>query len=82
MTVVKSTPKLSGHAKLEQLFVVHLPSEEEQEQMRRIRYAARAFAIVIHENTPRCSARERAIRKVDEAVMVANAAIARKGICY
>jgi hypothetical protein len=73
---------LSGHAKIEELFSTHIPNEEEQEAMRRIRYAAKAFALVLHENTPRCSARERAVRKVDEAVMVANAAIARKGVCY
>lgn len=74
--------RLSGHQRIEVLFEWHSPDEEQIVAMRRIRYAARAFAVVLHENTPKGSARARAIEKVDEAVMIANAAIARKGVCY
>jgi hypothetical protein len=73
---------LSGHERIDLIFETHELDGEPITAMGRIRYAARAFAVVLHENTPKCSARARAIEKVDEAVMIANAAIARNGVCY
>jgi hypothetical protein len=44
-----------------------------------IRHAAADFAHVILENTPQCADQTAAIRKIREAVMTANAAIALDG---
>lgn len=64
---------------LEHLFKHHPPSNDmEIERYRRVREAGLAFAKVILAEAPGCPDQSTAIRKVREAVMTANAAIA----CY
>lgn len=57
-------------------FTHHAPHGDQAERYTRIRAAGLAFARVIMENTPGCADQTAAVRKVREAVMVANAAIA------
>jgi len=66
-------------AALDKWFAHHPPANEmEIERYQRIRAAGKAFAEVILAETPGCADQTAAIRKVREAVMVANSAIA----CY
>jgi hypothetical protein len=67
------------NAELENWFTYHAPSEEQQRAYLAIRGAAHNLAEVILENTPACADQSAAIRKVREAVMTANAAVACKG---
>lgn len=65
---------------LEHIFTYHPPSNEATvERYAHIRAAARAFAGVILEQTPEGADQSAALRKVREAVMTANAAIALDG---
>ena len=82
MPITVKEQRLSGHQRLEAIFAACNTDEEQVTAMRRIRFAAHAFAVVLHENTPRCAARVLAVQRIDEAVMIANAAIARKGVVY
>lgn len=45
-----------------------------------IRDAAKVFAAVVIDNTPQCADQTAVIRKIREAVMTANAAIALNGL--
>lgn len=63
-------------ADLDKWFVYHPPTADQAERYARIRATARSFAAVIIALTPRCADQTAAIRKVREAVMTANAAIA------
>lgn len=65
---------------LEELFTYHAPDDDQQIQYAKIRIAGRALAEVILECTPVCGDQQAAIRKVREAVMTANMAVAVKGI--
>lgn len=62
---------------LERRFNYHAPKDDQQERYEQIRAAARAFAYLIVDLTPFCPEQTRAIDKLDEVVMLANAAIAR-----
>lgn len=64
---------------LEDLFSHHAPTAEQLPQYARLRAAAQEFAQVILENTPPSADQTAAIRKVREAVMTANAAVALQG---
>lgn len=65
---------------IDNYFTYHAPKEGDKERFFEIREAAKALAYVIWLNTPDCADQSAAIRKVREAVMTANAAIAcRKG---
>ena len=64
---------------LRHIFTYHAPSTEDVERREVIRDAARHLAAVIVANTPACADQTDAIRKVREAVMTANAAIALGG---
>lgn len=57
-------------------FTYHPPLGTDIPKFTRIREEAKAFAEVILENTPPCADQSAAIRKIREAVMTANAAIA------
>ncbi len=57
-------------------FTYHAPSPKQIEAYSVIRSTARSLALVILENTPACADQTAAIRKLREAVMTANAAIA------
>jgi len=65
--------------KLNNWFSYHKPTEGQPEIYERLREAAKQFAIVICECTPSSADQTAAIRKVREAVMTANAAIACNG---
>lgn len=67
---------------LVELFTYHPPEDDETRQKyERIRQGAYLFAAEILGNTPGCADQQAAIRKVREAMMTANAAIATKGMC-
>lgn len=61
---------------LNNLFTYHAPTGEQTERYRLINEAALNLARVVMENTPRCADQSAAIRKIREARMTANAAIA------
>lgn len=65
---------------LEHIFTYHAPSEADRICYERIRKAALDFATVLVHNTPKCADQSAAIRHVRDAVMVANAAVALKGL--
>ena len=58
----------------------HAPDAEQLEHYAEIRFAASNFIQVILLNTPECADQTAAIRKVREAMMTANAAIALRGL--
>jgi hypothetical protein len=64
---------------LEHWFTYHAPTEEQAGRYGEIREAALEFAAVILANTPTSPDQTAAIRKIREAVMTANAAIACEG---
>lgn len=61
---------------VEKAFTYHPPKGDQVERYNVLREAAKQFAIAIVENTPPGPDQTFAIRKVREAVMTANAAIA------
>lgn len=63
-------------AELKRLFTYHPPRPGQAERYSKVREAALAFAEVVVDNTPKCPDRSAAVRKIREAVMTANAAIA------
>jgi hypothetical protein len=65
---------------LEDVFTYHPPENDDQlKAYARLREEGRRLAEAILEETPVCGDQQAAIRKVREAVMTANAAIALKG---
>ena len=62
------------------VFTYHPPTPETLPKYEALRSAALAFARVIEANVPSSADRTVAIRKVREAVMIANAAIACGGV--
>jgi hypothetical protein len=64
---------------LDHVFKYHAPEPEQLAKYQTLRDAAHTFATVILENTPVGADQTAAIRKVREAVMTANAAVAWKG---
>ena len=67
------------HSDILDVFSYHAATPDQVERYQAVRVAARAFAKVILENTLSCPDQTAAIRKVREAVMTANAAIALGG---
>lgn len=65
---------------LAELFKYHPPTPESLPKYAAINQAAKNFAEVILQNCPRSSDRSDAIRKIREARMTANAAIALGGL--
>jgi hypothetical protein len=61
-------------------FSYHVPTEESLPQFKAIREAGLVFARVIVENTEASADQSAAIRKIREATMTANAAIACGGV--
>ena len=61
---------------LNNIFTYHPPEGDQTARYEQIRGAALTFAKEILVNTPACADQTVAIRKVREAVMIANAAIA------
>lgn len=66
-------------AVLDHIFQYHAPSGNQLSAYANVRAAARAFAKVVLINTPPGSDQTAAIRRIREAVMTANAAIALDG---
>ena len=64
---------------LDNWFTYHVPTPGQPEKYAAIRASARAFAQVIVDNTPASADQTTAIRKIREAAMPANAAIACGG---
>lgn len=62
---------------LERIFTYHAPKGDQTERYKKIRSDAKELAITILEITPSCREQSVAIRKLEESVMWANAAIAR-----
>lgn len=74
-----ATSEMSQSAQLDNWFTYHDASPDQVTKYQSIRAAARALAEAILINAPSSADRSDAIRKVREAVMVANAAIACGG---
>lgn len=68
-----------GKEELENWFSYHSPTPEQVEIYAELRAAAKAFAYTLIALVPPCADQTVAIRKVREAVMVANQAIACGG---
>lgn len=62
------------------MFTFHAPTDEQKVKYEAIRSKAMELAQVIYGNTPKCADQSAAIRKLREAVHVANAAIALNGL--
>lgn len=71
---------LTDPAVLRDIFTYHAPEPDQIPKYNAIRDAAYEFAKVIVANTPKCADQSVAIRHIREASMVANAAIALKGL--
>lgn len=64
---------------LDHIFTYHPPEPDDLRRYAAIRKAAKEFARIIVANTPPSADQSDAVRKIREAVMTANAAIALKG---
>jgi len=64
---------------LENVFSYHAPRPEQLPKYDALRSAAKVFAQAIVDNTLACADQTAALRKVREAVMTANAAVALDG---
>ena len=64
---------------IENWFTYHTPTPEQLPKYAALRTAAHEFATIINALVPECADKTAAIRKVREAVMTANAAIACGG---
>jgi hypothetical protein len=64
---------------LDNWFTYHAPTEGQPAKYQAIREAGKVFAEVVLTNTPSCPDQTVAIRKIREAVMVANQSIACGG---
>ena len=65
--------------KIEDVFTYHAPDAQDLQNYQNIRESAKKLVEVIIMSAPASADRTAAIRKVREAVMTANAAIALKG---
>lgn len=61
------------------VFSYHKPDDDQTEKYHRVRDAAKLFARAVVDNVPLCADQQAALRKIREAVMTANAAIALDG---
>jgi len=64
---------------IEHIFNHHAPSDEQIDKYQDLRHSAKYFALSILGNCPDSADRSDAIRKVREALMIANASIALDG---
>ena len=70
---------MTDRERIDNWFTYRAPKGDQAERYERIRAAAKRFAHVIREETPPSADQSAAFRKVREAVMTANAAIACGG---
>jgi hypothetical protein len=66
-------------AALDDVFSYHAPKDDQIPRYNLLREGAKAFATLIVQTVPSSADRTAALRKVREAVMTANAAIALEG---
>jgi hypothetical protein len=76
---IAAAPQPSEDYALNELFSYHPPFGDANLRYENIRSAAKQFAKVVLINVPRGADRTAAIRKIREAVMTANAAVALNG---
>jgi hypothetical protein len=77
---VKKKPRHTTADNILHWFTYHPPANESQKQhYEAIREAGKEFAMALLQHTPSCPDQTVAIRRVREAVMIANAAIACEG---
>lgn len=62
---------------LENIYTYHSPKDDQPERYERIRYKAKMLAAYINEYCPDSREKSLAMTKLEEAVMWANASIAR-----
>jgi len=67
-------------ANLVEVFTYHPPTDDQPKRYQASRNAAMNLAEVILENAPKGADQQAAIRKVREAMMTANAAVAMGGV--
>lgn len=72
--------EITESERIEQMFTYHPPHGEDQRAYAAVRAAGKTLALTILNAAPGCADRSDAIRKVREAVMTANAAIALGGL--
>ena len=72
--------EMSEAERLDLAFTYHVPSDRQSRLYAGVRVAGQALALAILNAAPKCADRTDAIRKVREAVMTANAAIALDGL--
>ena len=65
---------------LRELFTYHSPRPDQLPKYEAVRTAAKYFVEIVLQNTPYSADQQAAIRKIREAVMTANAAIALDGL--
>ena len=70
----------SQHTQVYAAFTYHKPTDEQVKRMQLIRDSAKNLAHLIVENSPVSTEQSRALNALDEAVMLTNAAIARKEV--
>ena len=75
-------PVESAKDAIEELFTYHKPTDDQAHQYLRIREAAKALVRCIDHEVPPGPDRTAAVRKIREAVMTANAAIATGNAQY
>jgi hypothetical protein len=69
-------PTQAELSELREQFTYHAPHGDQAERYQELREAGRHLANTILRTVPKCADRTAAIRKVREAIMTANAAIA------
>lgn len=72
----------SSEFDLDNIFREHELTPEQSAQCGAVREAAKEFAKVVLANTPPSADQSTAVRRIREAVMTANAAIALDGLLY
>ena len=75
-------PNQTAEDLIGELFTYHAPNADTIPKYNAINEAAKAFALVVHQNCPASADRTAAIRKIQEARMTANSAIANGGASY
>ena len=73
----KYTPSVDQNTKLDVAFMYHKPKEDQPLRYEKLRAMARSLAEMFNENCPSSRELSLAMTKLEEAVMWANAAIAR-----
>jgi hypothetical protein len=76
-TPPKYTPSQRVQVQLDRSFLYHAPQADQVPRYNRIRSAARGFAALLAESCPESRELSLALTHLEEAVMFANAAIAR-----